>query len=63
MARSRKAEAAYEAKGARPRGKTIGVRLSDDEVAAAEALRKTPKETVAGVLRRLLHERTQRRVK
>lgn len=59
MARSLKAEADYEAKGARPRGKTVGVRLSDEEIEAAQRLAK-PKETVASVLRRILNERAKR---
>lgn len=59
MARSVKAEADYEARGKRPR-RVVGVRLSDEEIAAAEDLRKTPKETVAGVLRRLLTQAAKR---
>lgn len=59
MARSLKAEADYEAKGARPRGKTIGVRLSDTELAMAERIAR-PNEKVASVLRRLLNERAKR---
>lgn len=61
MARSLKAEADYEARAARPRNQTIGVRLSDEEVRAAEGLKKPGEKTVASVLRRLLKEASVRR--
>lgn len=62
MARSLKAESDYEAKGARPRGKTVGVRLSAEEFEAADAI-AMPGEKVASVLRRLLNERMARQRK
>lgn len=61
MPRSTKAEQDYEAKGERPR-KLVGVRLSEDEIAAAERIAKSG-EKVPAVLRRLLQERIKRRAK